>query len=266
VRSPVVAAFALVALAACGPIEPGGTLGGLREVGFWYRDTDSSGPIPDGIGVGAGFSIGVDTGSAYDEDYEDYEDYDDYDDYERIVLSSSDPRKLERLPRNTAYDGTYHPDFRALAAGVVNINATRTDEPGAEPVLVDYITVRLVEVDRIEVRACDRGFNAIREPGATHYSADCLASAAGTGAYTMISRGASLAPTFCVVPFDDGRTSLGGHFEIQWEQSPAEEQRLQINVSESNRCATIGGLKLGAATVTARLESHSVEIAFTVEP
>jgi hypothetical protein len=65
---------------------------------------------------------------------------------------------------------------------------------------------------------------------------------------------------------DAANIALGGYFELQWEQSPATEPVLQINVSDSNRCATIGGLAPGTARVTVRFEEHTMQLDVTVEP
>ena len=236
----------------CGgrPREPGGTPGEFHAGTFAYCDAQC-GPIPELIAVGTTFSFEFSS--------------------EDVDLASSDPDKLEETsltpgqPHIASFEeyASVYAEFRALASGVVNIEARAV--PGGE--VVDYVTVSLVEIDRLGLFSCDRAFNAI---GRYYYKSfgirDCVPLTGPETTQVVIARGQSLAPTFCALAFDAEGTPLGGRFDMSWATSPESEAALQIYVGSDPRCATIGGLTLGQATLIVTFETHSVQLDVTVEP
>jgi hypothetical protein len=225
-------------LVACGEYEPLGTPGSLREGGFRYCETGrgcDSQPIPDFIGVGSTFGMQFSRGD--------------------VVLESGTPDRLERLLDS-------EDDFRVLRAGTAIIEA-RADY-GNE--LLDYVYVAFADVRSLHLRLCERAFNAIRSPGDRFDRDGCHAAHAADPLRLVIARGESLAPTLCVLPLDSAGGALAGHFPIHWAVSPESEANLQLNVGSDPRCATIGGLTLGTARITARLEDFEQVLEVVVEP
>jgi hypothetical protein len=225
----VLSSSIVLAVSACGslvPIEPSGTPGALKEGGFSYCEDVSVGcpddqPIPDHIAVGATFALSYSGGGT--------------------VLSSANETVLATLPiERTGFTG-----FRVLHAGAATVKARTVDDQ-----LVDYVDLNLDSVASVSVRLCPRAWNAIVLPTDGFEPTDCGADTSGTGS-VVVSRGASLAPTFCGFEIDSEGRELGGDVPLEWTRSPASVAALDLHVGSDGRCATVGGLTLGAATLNA---------------
>ena len=223
--------------AGCGPpAEPSGTPGSMRAGGFVFCDPSGhcgeSEPLPDGIAVDSVFDMK-------------------FDGYTDAVLVSANEARLRTEQEE---DGGTR--FLAMVPGPATVEAR---DP-SDHQLIDTITLTLTSVAALRPEQCARAFNVITEPDQRFDPAECAGDdIAGSG--LTISRGASLAPTVCVVPLDAGGTVLSGLLAGQFEIAGAAQ--LELHTDEGSRCATIGGLTLGDALVTVMAGPH--EATFTVQ-
>ena len=225
---------------ACGPTEPPGTQGALKEGGFVYcEDERTCGPevtIPDHIAVGSTFTITFAPGSSSPSG---------------VVLSSSDSTRLERTATNT---------FRALASGAVQVEARSSIGE-----LVDFVSLDLGDIATLALRVCPRAFNSIPYQGAIFDASHCGGEPGGD-ASVEISQGSSLAPTVCAVPLDGDGNDLDGHLTYEWTIADGASAKLEMFIAVGARCATIGGLTQGNASVVGVTGPTSSVLDITVVP
>lgn len=229
---------------ACGPVEPVGTPGALKQGGFTYCDGASAGycgseaTVPDRLAVQSTFTIQFSDTSG------------------DVTLSSSDTTRLEELATND--DGSL--GLRAAASGSAQVEARSTSKRD----LIDFVRLDLEDIDSLALRLCPRGFNAI-SPSATSFSPEeCGGDPAGNSSIE-ISQGSSLAPTVCVFPVgSDG--DLAGHLTFGWAMNEGGTAELEMFVSEDKRCATIGGLTTGTGSITVSGGATSSVLDVTVSP
>lgn len=229
---------------ACGPVEPSGTPGALKEGGFTYcedvaRGCSPEATIPDHIAVGVTFGVG-------------YSESD-------VTLSSADETALEVFPAASASNG--RTDFRGLRAGGASVEA-RADSDGA---LIDFVMLDLGDVDTLSIRVCDRSFNAITTSDTEFDSSRCI-ERSEAGAHVDISQGASLAPTVCAIAVDAAGNDLAGRLPCEWSIDESSTAELELIVASDTRCAAIGGLTTGAASVTISGGDTSAVLDVTVKP
>lgn len=221
-------------LCACGPVEPAGTPGALKEGGFLFCDEPvqflgfegcpTTETVPKKIAVGSDFTVS----------------FSDPNGDKEPVLSSPDEHRLELVRRDDFGDAS----FRASAAGPVTVEARLPSDDR----LLDLVRFDLADVQALELRLCPHWFNAIREPFGGFDVSQC--DGAGGTSTLEISQGASLAPTVCWFPVDDAGDDLAGHFDYGWTTNDGATTELEIFVNQNWRCATIGGLTQGTATIT----------------
>jgi len=238
-----------LATCACGPVEPAGTPGVLKEGGFVYcEDTNAAPcpadmPVPDHIAVGSTFAL-------------EYSDSLSSSSVDSATLTSSDERKLAAL----ATSGPGVNGFQALAAGAATVDVR---DPKNDRV-IDFVRLDLEDIDLIEIVLCPRAFNAITTTGGAFDRSECGGSPLG-GSTVNISMGDALAPTVCALPLDAGGDELAGRLPFQWLMNDSDAD-LEIFVGEDERCATVGGLTQGAASVTIEAGTTGVVLSLTVGP
>jgi hypothetical protein len=218
---------------ACEPVvatEPPGTAGALHEGNFVYCDAPSAGceddAMPDAIAVGATFGVSFDGGG---------------------TLSSNSGQVLQRLPQTVDQES----EFLALRAGDASLLVRQTDGT-----VVDYVNLLLVAPTALEFHVCADEYNTSVSP--------CYLDAAVPD--LTLSRGSSLAPSVCVFPISTAGTLLSGGLPVQWSRGDDSVADLEIDVDADPRCATIGGLTLGAATLTATTAKLTSTLKVTVAP
>lgn len=230
---------------ACGPIEPAGTPGALKEGGFVFCEKgdapcSGTGTVPARIAVGSTF--GIQFGAPFPE-------------ADDVTLQSSDETRLDR----TAIHSDGSAGFRVLGAGAASVEARTTQDDR----LLDFVRLNLAEIATLGVRICPKAFNAITMPGGDFFSSRCGGDP-GESPNVDISLGSSLAPTLCSLPVDADSKTLGGHLDFAWTINRGATANLEMFVSKDGRCATIGGLTQGNATLTVGAGSASTEIPVTV--
>jgi len=229
-------------LCACGPLEPAGTPGALKEGGFVYCE-DVTAPcageatIPDGIAVGSRFKI-------------QYSEPD-------VRLSTPDSTKLEV----GAVDNDGSTAFHAIEAGNASVEARLTSSDK----LLDFVRLDLGDIDSLEFRTCPRAFNAITGDVKSFTRAECGASGSGT-TDVDVSLGSGLAPTLCAFALDSQGTELAGRLTFDWAPNEGSVAELEMFVADDTRCATVGGLTQGTASVTVLAGTTSGVLNFTVGP
>jgi hypothetical protein len=242
---------------ACGPYEPSGTPGALKEGGFTYcsgalPSCSSASAVPDHLAVASTFTI-------------------QFSGNDNVTLSSSDSGRLRKMGTND--DGSA--SFRVVGSGSAQVEArvpsdsaqaTTTDE------LLDFVRLDLQDIDSLIPRLCPRAFNAIASSASVFDPADCGGETEGTTGID-ISQGSSLAPTVCAFPIGSSGDDLRGNLAFDWVVDPGATAELELFVGTdassdetkgAGRCATIGGLTVGTANVTVRAGSASSAIAVTV--
>jgi len=166
--------------------------------------------------------------------------------------------------------------FRVIASGSAQVEARVSSNSGQTTTdeLLDFVRLDLQDIDRLIPRLCPRAFNAIRPPTPVFDPVDCGGETEGNSGID-ISRGSSLAPTLCVFPVGSSGDDLRGGLAFDWVVAPGATAELELFVGTDvladqtkvkGRCATIGGLTLGTASVTVRAGSASALIAVTVNP
>lgn len=235
-----------IAAAACGPVEPPGTPGALKEGGFVYCEDSgstcaSSDGIPHHIAVGATFEVRFVESDFVSSSAE---------------LASTDATALKASPPES--DGTTQ--FRALRAGTATIQAKNPSDSR----VLDFVTVDMKDVDNLGVDSCARAFNAISSPNAPFDPAEC-AGTPQTGT-VEISQGSSLAPTLCATTRDASNADLGGLLQFDWSSSADGTAEIEILVGHDSRCASLGGLTVGTATLTVAMGNASTSFDVSVKP
>jgi hypothetical protein len=238
---------------ACGPIEPVGTPGALKEGGFTYCDGVAQScagatAIPDHLAVGSTFTFQFSDSFGNGD----------------LTLSSSDTSRLQKIATNS--DGSI--SLRALAAGAAQVEARTT----MKSELIDFVRLDLQDIDSLKPTVCPRAFNTIPPSGAVFDPADCGGDSQGSST-VEISLGSSLAPTVCARPTGATGDDLDGSLTFEWAVNDGGTAELELFVGTDGvenqpknhgRCATIGGLTVGTASVTVSAVNATGDITVTV--
>ena len=247
-------------VSACGPYEPSGTPGALKEGGFNYcngavSSCRSDSAVPDHLAVASTFTIQFSGGGG------------------DVSLSSSDSGRLQKMGTND--DGSA--SFRVMASGSAQVEARVPSDSGQTTTtdeLLDFVRLDLQDIDKLIPRLCPRAFNAIQSSETVFDPVDCGGETEGNSGID-ISHGSSLAPTVCAFPVGSSGDDLRGGLAFDWVVNPGATAELELFVGTdvfsdqtkgNGRCATIGGLTVGTASVTVHAGSASAAIAVTVNP
>jgi hypothetical protein len=244
----VVVMCACAFVTGCGPMgDPAGTPGATRNGAFVYCDPEGecSDRIPDAIAVGASFTL-------FFTEY-----------FWGLTSSFSgtlEPDAGGRLSTVSAGEGTTL--FRAIAPGAAAVDAVY---PRPSRVLVDYTTVQLVDVASLRVQECSRDFNAITSQRDVYPLSSCAGPDRDTTTLD-VSRGASLAPTVCVLPVDDAGHDLAGQLDYEWTDGADGTAQLEMHLDHARRCLTVGGLTLGTSELSVRAAGVTAHFTVNVTP